>query len=146
MCINIDPKHYKAHNYLIYCNDVLVSILKFADSKKLNSGQLIFDKDKLEEYEKLRDGDVGKLFDWAIEKGCKAQVYDLFFKHIFLSLVKSFWNYMSESVACAAKLKIDVSYTLLRKPLKEILGCIEWLYVDRDKFIDLLYKGPIKDL
>ena len=33
----IEPKHYFKHNYLTYCNDVLVSMLKYADEEKMAS-------------------------------------------------------------------------------------------------------------
>ena len=33
----IEPNHYFKHNYLTYCNDVLVSMLKYADEEKMAS-------------------------------------------------------------------------------------------------------------
>ena len=53
---------------------------------------------------------------------------------------------MLESINCAAKMKVAVSYALLRKPLKDTLGYIEWLRVDRNGMLDLLASGKPEDL
>ena len=53
---------------------------------------------------------------------------------------------MLESINCAAKMKVAVSYALLRKPLKDTLGFIEWLYVDKNEVLDLLIQGKPADL
>lgn len=42
----IEPKHFEKHNYLIYCNNVLVSILKYTDQEKLTSIKLEFKNDE----------------------------------------------------------------------------------------------------
>lgn len=57
---------------------------------------------------------------------------EAYYRHIFFSLVADFCSYMLESINCAAKMKVAVSYALLRKPLKDTLGYIEWLCVDRN--------------
>jgi len=43
-------------------------------------------------------------------------------------------------------MKVSVAYALLRKPLKDTLGYIEWLYCDKDEMINLLENGEPKDL
>ena len=47
----IEPKHYFKHNYLTYCNDVLVSMLKYADEEKMASVSIAFDDGENEEFE-----------------------------------------------------------------------------------------------
>lgn len=49
---------------------------------------------------------------------------EAYYRHIFFSLVADFCSYMLESINCAAKMKVAVSYALLRKPLKDTLGYI----------------------
>ena len=43
-------------------------------------------------------------------------------------------------------MKVAVSYALLRKPLKDTLGFIEWLYFDKNEVLDLLIQGKPADL
>ena len=142
----IDPRHYHKHNYLTFCNDVLVSILKYADTHKLSSSNLQFQsKSDLNVFEQvMKTSDDWQ--EWLLNHGHREEMYEAYFMHTLFSLVADFCNYMLESINCAAKMKIAVSYALLRKPLKDTLGYIEWLYADRDELIDLLVSGRPEDL
>lgn len=73
-------------------------------------------------------------------------MYEVYYRHTFFSLVADFCSYMLESINCAAKMKVAVSYALLRKPLKDTLGYIEWLRVNRNGMLDLLASGKPEDL
>lgn len=141
VAFRIDPKHYRQHNYLTYCNDVLVSILQYVDSNKLSWTKLVFkdqaDSDAFEQFEKESDD----WQDWLLQHGYRDEMYEAYFRHTFFSLISDFCSYMLESINCAAKMKVAVSYALLRKPLKDTLGYIEWLYVDRDELLDLFVQG-----
>ena len=63
----IEPKHYFKHNYLTYCNDVLVSMLKYADEEKMASVSI-----------DLGNGDYQILFEAAINDGLKIQNRELY--------------------------------------------------------------------
>lgn len=146
----ITPEHYIKHNYLTYCNDVLVSMLIYVDEHQLSSATFQFDSaEKAREFEKVDQtyGDDDESWqDWLIENGCKDALYEAYYKRVLFSLVGDFCNYMLESINCAAKMKIAVSYALLRKPLKDTLGYIEWLYVNKNEVLDLLVNGKPEDL
>ena len=146
----ISPEHYIKHNYLTYCNDVLVSMLLYVDKNHLSSATLHFSSDeKAKEFEmisKTHDDEDENWQDWLIDNGCKGDMYEAYYKHTLFSLVGDFCNYMLESINCAAKMKIAVSYALLRKPLKDTLGYIEWLYVNKNEVLDLLVNGKPEDL
>ena len=45
----IEPQYGPSHNFLVYCNDVLVSFLKYADREKLSSVKINF-KNKKDEH------------------------------------------------------------------------------------------------
>ena len=142
----IEPKHYLKHNYLTYCNDVLVSLLKYADEQELSTIQIEFEDENAAELFEQLDNDSDDWQTWLIQNGFKDQIYKAYFRHTFFSLIKDFCQYMLESINCAAKMKVAVSYALLRKPLKDTLGYIEWLYVDRNEMLDFLTRGEPKDL
>ena len=142
----IDPKHYQQHNYLTFCNDVLVSILRYAAATKLSTTKLEFntkaDFDAFEQAKKESED----WQEWLLYNGHHNELYEAYFRHTFFSLIADFCNYMLESINCAAKMKVAVSYALLRKPLKETLGYIEWLYINRNELLDLLIHGNPRDL
>lgn len=142
----IDPKHYCRHNYLTFCNDVLVSILQYADANKLSGSKLIFkDKAEADAFEQAeKESDDWQ--EWLLQHGHRDEMYEAYYRHTFFSLIADFCSYMLESINCAAKMKVAVSYALLRKPLKDTLGYIEWLYVDRNELLDLLVHGKPSDL
>lgn len=123
----IEPKHYFKHNYLTYCNDVLVSMLKYADEEKMASVSIDLGNGENIEFEQDE-----KWQEWLITHGHREEMYEVYYRHTFFSLVADFCSYMLESINCAAKMKVAVSYALLRKPLKDTLGYIEWLRVDRN--------------
>ena len=117
----IEPKHYFKHNYLTYCNDVLVSMLKYADEEKMASVSIDLGNGENIEFEQDE-----KWQEWLITHGHREEMYEVYYRHTFFSLVADFCSYMLESINCAAKMKVAVSYALLRKPLKDTLGYIEW--------------------
>lgn len=142
----IDPKHYNQHNYLTFCNDVLVSILRYADANNLANIKLEFNaKADFDAFEQAKK-DSDDWQEWLLHNGHHDEMYEAYFRHTFFSLIADFCNYMLESINCAAQMKVAVSYALLRKPLKDTLGFIEWLYVDRNELLDLLVQGKPDDL
>lgn len=56
--------------------------------------------------------------EWLITHGHREEMYEVYYRHTFFSLVADFCSYMLESINCAAKMKVAVSYALLRKPSK----------------------------
>lgn len=138
----IDPKHYEKHNFLTFCNDVLVSILQYSDKNKVSTIQIDFNNEETTKaFENAEDWQ-----EWLIDNGFKEEMYEAYYRHTLLSLTSDFCHYMLESINCAAKMKVAVSYALLRKPLKDTLGYIEWLYADRVEMLDLLTHGKPENM
>lgn len=142
----IEPKHYEKHNYLTYCNDVLVSILKYVDQEKISSIKIEFRSEIDAHLFKKIEKDSEDWQSWLMEHGYTKELYEAYYRHTFFSLVVDFCHYMLESINCAAKMNVSVSYALLRKPLKDTLGYIEWLCVDKDELLGLLTRGSPKEL
>ena len=83
----IEPKHYFKHNYLTYCNDVLVSMLKYADEEKMASVSIDLGKGAIswEKFCELSEAnrrmfisDYQILFEAAINDGLKIQNRELY--------------------------------------------------------------------
>lgn len=133
------------YDYLICCHNILVSLLKYADEKNVSSLKLDFlSGEELSEFEKIENQD--EMTKWLVIRGYKNKIYDLYFKHTFLSLVADFCHYMLESIECAGKKKAAVAFALLRKPLKDNLYYIEWLAVDSVSLVDKLLYGQPEDV
>jgi len=143
--INIDPVHYPQHNYLWFCHDVLVSILEYSDEHQMSMETITFpSEEKADEFSAVPQ-EPRLQHNWFMENGWKEEMYLIYYKHTFFSLLADFCQYMYESINCASEMKVAVAYALLRKPLRDNLYYIEWLYVNRDEVIDILLTGkPIQ--
>jgi len=144
--VQIEPRLYKKHNYLTYCNNVLVSMLNYVDQEKLSSIKIEFKNDEdAKAFEKVSKNSEDWQ-NWLTQHGYVGELYEAYYRHTLFSLVRDFCQYMLESINCAAKMNVAVSYALLRKPLKDTLGYIEWLCADREEMLNLLTKGFPKEL
>ena len=141
--LRIDPSLYEKHDFLVYCNDVLVSLLQYADEQNLSTIQITFrNETDAHQYQKHLNESENGWQSWLIENGYKDMMYEAYYRHTFFSLVGDMCHFIYESIHCAAKMKVAVAYALLRKPLKDNLGYLEWLSVDRSSMLDILLNGP----
>ncbi len=143
--LQIDPKYYPLHKYLTHCCNICASILKLVDAKHLCNFKLNFQSEEHKKsFAEITEVE-GDWQHWLIENGYAEPLYRLYYAHTFYSLVADYCNYLLESINCAAQMKVAVSYALLRKPFKDNLAYIEWLYIDhRDIISRLLNESPSK--
>lgn len=141
--LKIKECHYRQHNYLIYCNDVLVRWLHWIDEHKLCSVKIKFSNHKeMDDFQSVENDDI---LEWLQNNGYEEEMYEVNRRHILCSLVADFCHYMFESFICASKMKPAVAYALLRKPLRDNLAYIEWLRVNPKEMIDkLMHEEPEK--
>lgn len=82
----IEPRHFGKHNYLTYCNDVLVSILKYADREELSSVKIEFksenDANLFLEIEKNSED----WQNWLMAHGYTKELYEAYYRHTFFLL------------------------------------------------------------
>lgn len=141
--LRINEVYYSKHQFLLTCNDVCASILKEVDRKKLCTYKINFSTEEEGAMfaQVSKDGEGWQ--QWLIDHGYGMDLYKVYYAHTFYSLVADFCNFIYESICCAATMKVSVAYALLRKPLKDNLAYIEWLYIDHRDMIDkLLYNDP----
>ena len=105
----IEPKHYFKHNYLTYCNDVLVSMLKYADEEKMVSVSIDLGNGENIEFEQDE-----KWQEWLITHGHREEMYEVYYRHTFFSLVADFCSYMPPMLRVLFLGKNFVSY---QKPI-----------------------------
>lgn len=64
-------------------------------------------------------------------------------RKIFMSLLEDFLNFTLEALKSSEKGKLNVSFSLLRKPFKDNLLYLEWLVSDSDELLSYVVKGEI---
>ena len=137
--IFIPDEHLARYDFLIYCENVIVDILKYADEHKLSDVKINFnekDFEKFKEYSEKDDKDA--ICDWLLHTEYKNVFLEYHKKHLFFSLIRDFYNYYSASLENIIKPNISVAWSLLRKPLQETLAYIEWLAVDGDELLTMM--------
>lgn len=91
--------------------------------------------------EGLGNGDTHVL-DWLAQNNMNDEVCTTLTKHISLSILSDFANFVYESLSCAKKGKISVAYSLLRKPFTDELLLLEQLLSNKEDFIQkFFYNG-----
>lgn len=138
--IDIAEEHIERRNFLMYCSSCLLDIVNYIDENKIVREDLHFENESLkaEFEEKCNIFTEDEKVNWLIENGCKNDIYNLYYKHLFCSLVVDFSNYYNASVEMAYNGNIYVAWALLRKPFQETLAYLEWLYVDRNELLTLM--------
>lgn len=91
------------------------------------------------------DNEKTHIIDWLQSNEKNEELELVLTKHILLSVVSDFVNFIFESLKCAQKGKITVAFAMLRKPLTDELLILEQLFVDRKDFIKrFFYNGDPK--
>ena len=83
----IEPRHYGKHNYLTYCNDVLVSILKYVDREKLSSVKIEFRSENDANLFLKIEKDSEDWQNWLMAHGYIEELYEAYYRHTLFSLV-----------------------------------------------------------
>ena len=133
------PRQFRPINNLcaiIY--DQLTEIFTELHYKDLTTTDIAIDR---ENQIRIEDFESGKLhaIDWLAENKLNTELSTVLTKHITLSVVSDFINFMFESLNCAKNQKFSVAYALLRKPLTDELLLLEQILYDEDDFIKRFY-------
>lgn len=140
--LQIDPKLYPLHDYLTHCYNICASIIKLVDANHLCVFKLNFKSKRHKKFFTELIDQEGDWQHWLIENGYEDELYRLYTAHTFYSLIADYSSYLLESINSAAKMSVAVSYALLRKPFKDSLAYIEWLFIDHKDIISRLLNEP----
>src|SRR4030066_670144 len=141
------PKKYEfVHEYSFFLHDILVSIIKEGENKK------IFEvKHKFKDEREAKNWNPNKLqgeefWFWLRANGYTNILRELSQKQVFIATLSDFCHYIYTSLKCSKKAKISVAYELIRKPFKENLLFLEWLLADPEEFSDNFNEGNVADI
>ncbi|RVU53820.1 hypothetical protein [Anaerosphaera multitolerans] len=144
--INIAKPRYnkeftKQYDYLMVCNDIIGSIITYIERNNFLELEIKMSEEEIREFEKADD-----FQKWLVDNGFKDAIYNAYYVDIFRNLLFDFHSFFYASLEAISKNKTSLAFTLLRKPFKDILGTLEWIYVDKINFIDCFVNGRAKDL
>lgn len=140
--ILIDEEFIKNYNFLMSCNNVLVSILKQADENKDKWKSIRIDiKDK--DLKKWQSGNYS--VEYFRTHGYASQINKGHYKHFMFAVLSDYISYVYDAILCAAKMHPNQAYTLLRKPLKDNLLMLELAFTGKNRFISQFLNKDIEN-
>lgn len=133
------PKRYhKVNNLCAIIYDQLTDIYKSENYRPLNGTEFNIKKEEDQFIADLQNGKID-ILDWLKTNKRNDDLVTILTKHITMSVVSDFVNFIYESLSCAKRGKMSVAYALLRKPLTDELLILEQILFDPHEFIQRFY-------
>ena len=138
------PKKYRpVNNLCAYIYDHFTSILQDKHFLEHANLEISLDQEKQQLLNELTDNSIHAL-DFLQINGMSKELTEILKKHVTMSILGDFVNFIYESLSCAQRGKMTVAYALLRKPLTDELLIFKQLLIDPDDFIQRFFH--LKDL
>lgn len=142
---HLPEKYHLVNNACAHIYDQMTDLLT---NKEYNP---YFNKRTLEltitdesEVAELETGNLN-ILEWLTKQGRTDELNVILVKHITLSILSDFVNFVYESIINAQKGKLSVAYALLRKPFTDELLLLEQLLTEPEDFINKFFHiGDIK--
>jgi len=126
------PKKYKElHNLCFYLHYILVQVVVEGENKKLF--HTLYNIKKISDIEAIKSND--DILEWLNNNGYEDEFKSIVIKQVLIATISDFCHYVYEALKCSEKSKLAITYTLLRKPLKDNLLFFEWILTNRNEFI-----------
>jgi len=131
------PKKYKElHNLCFYLHDVLVQVVIEGEKKKLFDTVVKFKK--TDDIKVVKDNN--DILGWLIANSYEDEFKSIVIKQVLIATISDYCHYVYEALRCSEKSKLAITYTLLRKPLKDNLLLFEWIMTNRNEFLENFQK------
>lgn len=139
----IPKRYWEKHNFCTYLDNILLSLLKYADKKQLSTEKITFKS--TEEGKRFNEDNGNDIYERMKNTGHIDVICRVMYKHIYFSLIRDIYSFVSTSLECAGKMNSTVAYSLLRKPFKDDLLFLELLYNRGYEFVSEFIEGSIED-
>jgi hypothetical protein len=137
------PNEYRiSHEFAFYLHDLLANTV--AAGEEMGIFDVRFRNKSPEDAAILSSLDGEDLWKWLDDNGYRRVTDELIYKRVIIALLADLCHFVYEALSCSAKCKLTVAYSLLRKPLKDNLFCLEWLLADPQGFIRTFRATPEK--
>ena len=131
------PQKYKElHNLCFYLHDIIVEVVKEGEKKKLF--HTLYNIKKISDVQAIKDND--DILEWLYKNGYKEESKSIIIKQVLIAIISDYCHYIYEALQCSEKSKLAITYTLLRKPLKDNLLFFEWILASRNEFLEKFQK------
>ena len=131
------PQKYKElHNLCFYFHDILVQVVVEGENKKLFD--TIYSLKKRSDIEAIKGND--DILEWLSNNGYEDEFKSIVIKQVLIATISDYCHYVYEALKCSEKSKLAITYTLLRKPLKDNLLLFEWIMTNRNEFMEKFKK------
>lgn len=122
------------HNYCFFLHDLMVDIIKDGEKNNKFSVEVKLNPDEKELFTHLYGEE---LYGWMKTHNHIDEADTLTYKQIFVATLSDFLQFIYNSLKASEKGHLAVTYSLLRKPLKDNLFILENLISDPDEFLKL---------
>ena len=129
--VPLPKKFHTSNNICAIIYDQLTEILTDDYYKPMTTTGFKYDK-KTQKLTKEFDRGEIHVLEWLKINELNNEIVIALTKHITMSILSDFVNFMYESLNCAKKGKLAVAYSLLRKPLTDELLILEQLLNDQE--------------
>jgi len=131
------PQKYKElHNLCFYLHDIIVEVVKEGEKKKLF--HTLYNIKKISDVQAIKDND--DILEWLYKNDYKEEFNSIIIKQVLIATISDYCHYIYEALQCSEKSKLAITYTLLRKPLKDNLLFFEWILASRNEFLEKFQK------
>lgn len=134
----LEGKEVESYNYLILCHNVMLSLLKRANRNDWHSFKIDIKENDEKMWEKHN-------VEYLRLHGYKREISTVYYQHMFFSLLSDYLDYTHEANIAASKMKVNIAYSLLRKPLKDNLYFLELLEYNGIEFMYEFLEKPIDE-
>ncbi|MBN6534182.1 hypothetical protein JZM39_00175 [Acinetobacter pittii] len=143
---NIPDYYIASHEYIFFLHDHCAKLLVEFDKSNISELGLDYLLDKYEEKTGSSPLDIIDVLTFYKKNNLDAPYYHFLTSKLLIGLVGDLLHFIYESLKCFEKRKFSVAYSLLRKPLKENLIFICWLFNNHENFIELFEQETHKSL
>lgn len=135
--------HY-INNVCAILYDQIVDLFRYKDYEGFNSHKIRFDT-RLDQEEIGSFKSSEELLQYLIRNEMHDELTDTLTKHVATAVISDFSNFIYEAISAAAKCKVTVAFSLLRKPFTDELTLLERLFAEPKTFVENFYiEGDIK--
>ena len=129
-------KYKELHNLCFYLHNILAQVVIEGEKKKLFDTVIKFKKNN--DTEKFQDSN--DILEWLINNSYEEEFKSIVIKQVLIATISDYCHYIYEALKCSEKSKLAITYTLLRKPLKDNLLFFEWIMTNRNEFLENFQK------
>ena len=124
--------HHFNHNYCFFLHDLMATIIKEGEANKHFWVKFNPKENEVKEIQELQGSD---LYEWMQSNNYQDEADLLSYKQVFVATLADFLQFIFTALRSSEKGHLSVTYSLLRKPLKDNLFILESLLSEPSEFL-----------